>query len=109
MRARRILAVGAARVWPPAARPMPIEISKRSRADLIASIQDYLGAEFELEVGTIAAEAFLDYALEEIGPAVYNKAVRDAQGRLSGVVADLDLDLSVQELGYSLRKGAPRR
>ncbi len=66
-------------------------------------------AHFDLEVGTIAAEAFLDYALAEIGPSVYNKAVRDAQSRLSSVVSDLDLDLSVQELGYSLRKDAARR
>ena len=88
---------------------MAIEIPKRSRADLTESIQAYASEHLDLDLGVIAAEAFLDYALEEIGPAVYNKAVRDAQGRLSGVVADLDLDLSVQELGYSRRQpgGAP--
>ncbi len=85
---------------------MAIEIPKRSRADLVASIQGYLSEHFEIEAGTVAAEAFLDYALAEIGPAVYNKAVRDAQGRMSSVVTDLDLDLSVQELGYSLTQGA---
>ena len=88
---------------------MPIEIPKRSRPDLVASIQGYLAEHFDLEVGTIAAEAFLDYALAEIGPAVYNKAVRDAQARLTSVVSDLDLDLSVQELGYSLRRDGARR
>lgn len=87
---------------------MAIEIPKRSRVDLIGSIQDYLTEHFDREVGVIAAEAFLDYALEEIGPAVYNKAVRDVQGRMSSVVTDLDLDLSVQELGYS-RRQTPRR
>ncbi|MGB3545006.1 DUF2164 domain-containing protein [Rubrivirga sp.] len=83
---------------------MAIEIRKQARTDLIASIQDYLGEHFEIEAGVIAAEAFLDYALEEIGPAVYNKAVRDAQSRMSTVVSDLDLDLRVEELGYSLRR-----
>lgn len=87
---------------------MAIEIPKRSRVDLVGSIQSYVQEHLDLELGTIAAEAFLDFALEEIGPAVYNKAVRDAQGRMSSVVTDLDLDLSVQELGYS-RRQTPER
>ena len=87
---------------------MAIEIRKQARVDLIASIQEYLGEHFDLEAGVIAAEAFLDYALEEIGPAVYNRAIQDAQTRMSTVVADLDLDLRVQELGYSLRRDGRR-
>lgn len=87
---------------------MPIELPKRTRVDLIASIQDYAQEHLDLELGIIAAEGLLDYALDEIGPSVYNKAVRDVQGRLSTVVADLDLDLREQELGYSLRQPKPR-
>ena len=88
---------------------MPIEIPNRSRADLIESIQDYVREHLEVELGVIAAEGLLDYALEEIGPAAYNKGVRDAQGRMSAAVADLDLDLREQEMGYSLRRRASGR
>lgn len=87
---------------------MPIDIPKRSRVDLIESIQDYVREHLEIEIGTIAAESFLDYALDEIGPAAYNKGVRDAQGRLSTVIADLDIDLREQEMGYSLRRQTAR-
>ena len=87
---------------------MPIEIPKRSRADLVGSLQDYAREHLDLDLGVIAAEAFLDYVLEEVGPAVYNKAVRDAQARLASAVGDLDLDLGVQELGYSSRR-TPKR
>ena len=83
---------------------MPIEIPKRSRPDLIGSIQQYADEHLDLDLGVIAAEGLLDFVLDEIGPAVYNKAVRDAQARLGSVVADLDLDLSVQEMQSSRRE-----
>ena len=88
---------------------MPIEIPKRSRADLIESIQDYVHEHLDLELGVIAAEGILDYALAEIGPAAYNKGVRDAQSRMNTIVGDLDLDLREQEMGYSLRRRAEGR
>ncbi len=35
----------------------------------------------------------LDFVLKEIGPAIYNQGLRDAQARLRVVVDDLDVAL----------------
>ena len=62
------------------------------------------------------AGAVLDFVLAEIGPSVYNLALRDAQARLRDAVADLDVALGEPEFAHttalrtaSNRRRAPRR
>lgn len=83
---------------------MAIELPSRTRTALIESLQAFAREAHDLEWGVIATERHLDYVLEEIGPAIYNRAVRDVQARLGSVVADLDMDLSLVEMGYSARQ-----
>ncbi len=42
------------------------------------------------DVGDLKAKILLDFFLEEIGPAVYNHAISDAQAVMQDRVADLD-------------------
>jgi uncharacterized protein (DUF2164 family) len=85
---------------------MSIELSKEARAQAIASIERYFKENFdEPRLGNIAAGALLGFFLQEIGPAVYNQAVAEAQERLQARVADLDIELHEDEFGYWPRQG----
>lgn len=78
----------------------PIELSKTERADAIASIRRYAEENLNEEMGELKAGAFLNFFLEEIGPAVYNRAVRAAQQRLQQRVMDLDGELYAEPFAY---------
>ena len=54
----------------------------------------------EERIGNLQAEALLDFLLEEIGPSIYNQAVRDAQGQLQQRVQELDIDVHEEEFSY---------
>ena len=69
---------------------MSIELPKDVRQEAIASIERYFRENMDEPIGNIAAGAMLGFFLEEIGPAVYNKAVADVQERLMGRVQELD-------------------
>jgi uncharacterized protein (DUF2164 family) len=89
----------------------PIELPAQTRADAIASLKRYFEENLE-PIGDLPAGLLLNFFLEEIGPAVYNRAIADAQGRLTQRVADLDGELYADEFQYWPRQAAkhkPRR
>jgi uncharacterized protein (DUF2164 family) len=77
-----------------------IEISKQARAAAIASIQRYFEENMTEPIGELPAGLLLNFFVEEIGPAVYNHAIRDAQERLQQRVSDLDGELYADEFQY---------
>jgi uncharacterized protein (DUF2164 family) len=77
-----------------------IEISKQSRADAIASIQRYFEENMAEPIGDLPAGLLLTFFMEEIGPVIYNRAIRDAQERMQQRVADLDGELYADEFQY---------
>lgn len=77
---------------------MTIELPKDLKAEALASLERYLAENFEERVGNIATSALLNFFIEEIGPALYNKGVADAQERLALRVQELDLE--VREDGF---------
>jgi uncharacterized protein (DUF2164 family) len=79
---------------------MTIELDKEARAEAIASIQKYFQENMEEPIGNIAAGGLLGFFLEEIGPAVYNKGVADAQARLQMRVSELDIEVHEEEFQY---------
>ncbi len=87
----------------------PIELSKERRADAIASIERYFEENVREPIGELAAGLLLDYFLEEIGPVVYNRAIADAQTRLTSRVADLDGELFAPEFNYWPRQEQKRK
>jgi uncharacterized protein (DUF2164 family) len=56
---------------------MSIELPKELKAEALASLERYFSENFEERIGNIAAGALLNFFLEEVGPAIYNKAVAD--------------------------------
>jgi uncharacterized protein (DUF2164 family) len=77
-----------------------IEISKQARAAAIASIQRYFEENMTEPIGELPAGLLLNFFMEEIGPAVYNHAIRDAQQRMQQRVSDLDGELYADEFQY---------
>jgi uncharacterized protein (DUF2164 family) len=82
---------------------MTIELSKQARAEAVASIQRYFREELPEAIGELPAGLLLNFILEEIGPAIYNKAIADAQARLLGRVSDLNGELYADEFQYWIR------
>jgi uncharacterized protein (DUF2164 family) len=79
---------------------MIIEISKEARAEAIASIQRYFQENLPEPIGDLPAGLLLNFFLEEIGPAIYNRAIADAQARMQLRISDLSGELYADELQY---------
>jgi len=79
---------------------MTIDLSKQVRADAIASIQRYFQENMPEPLGDLPAGLLLNFFVEEIGPAIYNRAILDAQARMQQRVSDLDGELYVDEFQY---------
>lgn len=77
-----------------------IELTKQERGDAMNSLKRYAQENFGEEMGDLKAGALLNYILEEIGPAIYNKAIKDAQQQLQQRVMDLDGELYAEPFGY---------
>ena len=91
---------------------MAIELNKDIRAEAIASIERYFRENMDEPIGNIAAGALLGFFIEEIGPAIYNKGVADAQERLQMRVMELDIEVHEEEFQYWRkleRKGKARK
>jgi uncharacterized protein (DUF2164 family) len=86
---------------------MTIELGKEAREQAIASLQRYFAENMDEPIGNIAAGGLLGFFLEEIGPAVYNKAVADVQDRLQQRVAEIDIDVHEDEFTYWRRYDKP--
>jgi uncharacterized protein (DUF2164 family) len=86
-----------------------IALTKQARADAIASIQRYFQEELPEPIGELPAGLLLNFFLEEIGPAVYNQAIADAQARIVSRVSDLTGELFADEFQYWVRHDSKRK
>lgn len=88
---------------------MVIELPKQARADAIASIRRYFEENLAEPIGELAAGLLLNYIVDEIGPAIYNGAIADAQARVQQRVADLSGELYADEFQYWPKVDAKRK
>jgi uncharacterized protein (DUF2164 family) len=86
-----------------------IEISKQTRTDAIASLQRYFQENMSEPIGELSAGMLLNFIVEDIGPAIYNQGVVDAQTRMQLRVADLPGELYADEFQYWSRRDAKRK
>lgn len=86
-----------------------IELSQQDRADAVASIKRYFRENMPEPIGDLPAELLLNYFIEEIGPAIYNRAIADAQARLQQRVQDLDGELFADAFQYWPKVDRKRR
>ena len=88
---------------------MSIELTKQTREDAVVSIKRYFDENLPEPIGDLPAGLLLNFIIEEIGPAIYNQAIKDAATRLQQRVADLEGELYEDELQYWPRTESRRR
>jgi uncharacterized protein (DUF2164 family) len=86
-----------------------IELSREKRDEAITSLKKYFEEELQEPLGDLKAGLLLDFFLEDIGPAIYNQAIGDAQTRMQQRVADLDGELYSDEFQYWVRQAAKKK
>jgi uncharacterized protein (DUF2164 family) len=77
-----------------------IELPRDAHKEAVASIERYFREFMDERIGNVAAAGLLGFFLEEVGPAVYNKAVADVQERLQMRIAELDIEIHEDEFAY---------
>jgi uncharacterized protein (DUF2164 family) len=86
-----------------------IELSQRARGEAVASLKRYFDENMPEPLGELPAGLLLNFILEEIGPAIYNKAVADAQERMQLRASDLTGELFADEFKYWQRLEKKRK
>jgi uncharacterized protein (DUF2164 family) len=86
-----------------------IELSREKRDEAITSLKKYFEEELQEPLGDLKAGLLLDFFVEDIGPAIYNQAIGDAQTRMQQRVADLDGELYSDEFQYWVRQAAKKK
>lgn len=79
---------------------MTIELSKEVRQQALTSIERYFREHMDEPIGNVTAGALLGFFLQEIGPALYNRGVADAQERMQTQVMELDIDVHEDEFTF---------
>ena len=88
---------------------MTIELSKPAREEAIASIRRYFEENLSEPIGELPAGLLLNYFLEEVGPAIYNQAIADAQTQIQHHLSDLSGELFAEEFQYWAKAANRRR
>lgn len=86
-----------------------VELSKEDRKDALASLRQYFDENMPEPLNELPAGQLLDFFLEEIAPAVYNKAIADAQARLAMRLEDLGGELHADPFQYWARLEEKRK
>ena len=79
---------------------MAITLTPDTTARLHASIKRYVLENLDQDIGDLKAGMLLDYCLTEIGPAIYNQAITDAQTYFQERVVDLEGVCHEKEFTY---------
>lgn len=74
---------------------MSIKLSRENREVLVSRIQDFFSSERDEEIGIIAAEAVLDFFVNEVGDNLYNQGLMDAKSFFINKMDDLEGDFDV--------------
>jgi uncharacterized protein (DUF2164 family) len=88
---------------------MQIELSKEERTQAISSLRQYFEKNLDGPIGELAAGLLLNFFVEDVGPVIYNRAIADAQQRMSLRVADLSGELYYPEFQYWINNENKKR
>lgn len=81
---------------------MYIKLSKEAKLGMKEEIISFFYQERDEEIGEIAAEAFLDFCLEKLGPYFYNEGIQDAIKIIN------ERNMNVEEDLHSLKRPVNR-
>ncbi len=69
---------------------MRIQLTAERRERMLRALQKYFGDEFDEPLSPFKAERLLDFLVRELGPPVYNQAIRDAHAFIQERLTDLE-------------------
>ncbi|MHC8945269.1 uncharacterized protein (DUF2164 family) [Advenella incenata] len=88
---------------------MAIKLKPEVEEQLIGSLRRYWKQEEDAELGELRAKLFLKYIVDEVGPCIYNQAIRDAQEYMQEKTMDMEISCYAEEFNYwASRKKKPR-
>ena len=87
---------------------MTIELTKAAHTAAISSLERYFLEENGEPLGNMAAGALLTFFLADIGPAIYNQAIADAQESMQARVAEIDIELHEAPFEYWTKRNRKR-
>ena len=77
--------------------PMRIRLAPERRSMLLEAIARFYREEFDETLSEFRAAAILDFFVRELGPPVYNQAVRDAAGYVQEKLVDIEGEVYERE------------
>ena len=66
-------------------------LTKEQKKRAVSDIKEYIEKNFEIEIGNLQSEIFLDFITEKIGVYYYNKAISDSLSFMMEKAEDLYL------------------
>ena len=75
-----------------------IMLAKAQKVNAAAKIKEYISENFDIEIGNLQSEFFLDFITDNIGIYYYNKAVADSQTFITEKIDDLYLLMKDEEI-----------
>ena len=72
-----------------------LKLTKEQRKEVSTLLRDYLEANFDVEIGNLGSDLFLDFLEEKIGAHFYNLGVNDSMQLMTEKVEDLYLLMKV--------------
>ncbi|OEG00182.1 hypothetical protein BHF71_06040 [Vulcanibacillus modesticaldus] len=83
---------------------MNLKLRREHKDVLIVKLQEYYQTERSEEIGSIAAEGFIEFMIRELGPYIYNQAINDARTLINEKMLSIEDDLYALEKPINLRK-----
>jgi uncharacterized protein (DUF2164 family) len=74
-----------------------LKMPREQKVRLIQNVKTYFEETRSEPIGDLAAEQFIDFMLEQLGPYVYNQAVRDARAMVAEKYAQIEDELYALE------------
>ena len=80
---------------------MRVKLTGDRRERLLRSMHDFFEEQLEEDISTFRAEQLLDFFVRELGPPVYNQAIRDAHAFFEEKLTDLEGEFYEPEDPYT--------
>ncbi|MBC8400549.1 MAG: DUF2164 family protein [Candidatus Marinimicrobia bacterium] len=69
---------------------MDIKFSGKQKTELRYKLKQYFEEHFDQEIGELKTTLLLDFLIGELGPAIYNQAIKDTSGFIQQKLIDLE-------------------
>ena len=88
---------------------MAITLPKDTLQKLKPSLKRFFEDELDVEMGDMKVQLVIDYLLKEVGPLVYNVAIKDAEKFIAERMLDLEGSCYEKEFTYWAEKSKRTR